>query len=790
MPKKLMIVESPAKARTLAKFLGGEYEVKASMGHVRDLPKSDLGVDVEHDFQPKYVVPKDKQKVVKELRSSAEKASDIYIATDPDREGEAIAWHIKEALKLDGGVRRITFHEITKEAIAHAVTEPRGIDTHLVDAQQARRVLDRLVGYELSPLLWAKIRRGLSAGRVQSVAVRLVCERDREIAAFVAREYWSIDADLSKLGDGPPPRDLRARLVEIGGKKCEKVDDPAALHDEAVAQAVVERLTGAQYQVADVRQKEVRRTPAPPFITSTLQQEAGRKLGFTAKRTMAVAQQLYEGLDVGEGSVGLITYMRTDSTQVAQSALAEARDFIRKRHGNEFRPEKPRFYRSRVKNAQEAHEAIRPTSVWREPSQMRGRLTPDQYRLYRLIWERFVASQMEAARLNQTTIDVVAADCLFRATGSVVIFAGFMVLYQEGLDDAEEDEGGLLPEVQAGEPLLLRQLVPAQHFTQPPPHYTEATLIKDLERFGVGRPSTYAPILQTIQDRDYVTRDKRLLKATDLGFLVNDLLVEHFPDVFQVGFTAQMEEKLDEIASGGQRWVPIIRDFYGPFKATLDLANQTIERFKGEPTDISCEKCGEPMVIKLGRYGKFLACTGYPECRNTRPIRAGGDGQEPDAPAPVELSDRLCEKCGKPMAIKMGRFGRFLSCTGFPECKHTQPFTIGVKCPKCGRELAERKFKGRDIWSCTGYPECKFTAWNRPLDYPCPQCGGFLTITPGKRIQCLDCSYRRGEGGEEEGEAEPEEPTARRPSRPRRGSSAASMTTKTTKSRTGRRKAG
>ena len=713
MAKNLVIVESPAKARTIQKFLGRDYYVDASMGHVRDLPKSALGVDLEHDFAPKYVIPRDKSKVVKELKDRAKESQAIYLATDPDREGEAIAWHLAAAIGADSKpIRRIEFHEITKEAILRAIKAPRSIDKKRVDAQQARRILDRLVGYNLSPLLWRKVRRGLSAGRVQSVAVRLVVEREREIESFNPVEYWTVEAELAKKpGKGTRGKQaiFRAALVQALGTKPE-------LANEEDSRRVQADLENAAYRVAEVKTKEQARTPAPPFTTSTLQQEAGRKLGFTAKRTMAVAQQLYEGLDVGaDGGVGLITYMRTDSTHVADVAIHEVRRFIGERYGEETLPESPRVYRTKSKLAQEAHEAIRPTSVFREPTTIRQHLTSDQYRLYDLIWKRFVASQMASARYEVTTVDVAAqgtqtgGDYLFRATGSLVVFPGFLALYREGRDDGGEDEDAQkpLPDLAAGEDLTLIRLLSEQHFTQPPARYSEATLVKALEEKGIGRPSTYAPILSTIQDRGYVERvDKRRLRPTELGRLVNDLLVENFPDVIDVDFTANMEERLDEVASGERPWVPVVRDFYEPFREDLEKAGESIERVRiePEPTDEVCEKCGRPMVIRMGRYGKFMGCSGFPECRNAKPL------------------------------LKK----------------------IGVACPECGADLVERQTRQRrTFYGCSRYPECKWTSWQRPVPEPCPKCGGLMVEVGKGGPRCTRCGPAEStdRAGSEEEEA-------------------------------------
>jgi DNA topoisomerase-1 len=693
---KLVIVESPAKARTLEKFLGDGYKVRASLGHVRDLPERRFGVDIENDFAPTYVVPSKKKAQVALLKREVKQASELYLATDPDREGEAIAWHLLQVTKPKVDVKRVVFHEITRDAVTEAFQHPRGIDYNLVDAQQARRVLDRLVGYKVSPLLWAKVRKGLSAGRVQSVAVRLLVEREREIQAFKPQEYWTIEAELARR-TGKKRDQFRANLIERGGERLE-------IKNQAEAEAIVQDLQGAEFYVGEVRKREVQRQPAPPFITSTLQQEAGRKLGYSAGRTMAIAQQLYEGLDIGpEGRVGLITYMRTDSTNVAVSAQAEARAFIERHFGTAYVPPQPRVFKTKTKGAQEAHEAIRPTSVERTPESIRQYLEPDQFKLYSLIWRRFVASQMAAAVMDTTSVDILArksaweAPYLFRATGSVVKFPGFLAVYQESTDEAEpaEEEGGRrLPELVKDEPLDLLQLLPEQHFTQPPPRYTEASLIKALEEYGIGRPSTYAPTITNITTRGYVQKQGRQLRPTELAMVVNDLLVEHFSDIFNVNFTAQMEEMLDQIARGEEAWVPVLRRFYDPFFRLLQHAEQNIEKveFKPEPTGEPCPQCGKELVIKLGRFGRFIACSGFPECRYSRSI---------------------LEK-------------------------------IGVPCPQCGAEIVERKTRrGRTFYGCERYPDCTFALWNRPVAQRCPQCGSLMTRQKGNRVGCTnqECGY-------------------------------------------------
>ncbi|MGN6673971.1 MAG: type I DNA topoisomerase [Thermomicrobiales bacterium] len=701
----LVIVESPSKAKTIAKYLGPGYRVQASMGHVRDLPKSKLGVDVEHDFTPQYLISKDKTQVVKDLKSSVQGAGQVFLATDPDREGEAIAWHLIEATTPDPArVHRVVFNEITPRAVRVSIANPRAIDMHLVDSQQARRVLDRLVGYKVSPLLWRKVKSGLSAGRVQTAALRLIVEREREIEAFVPVEYWTIEADLAKQASGPEPNpadQFRATLHQIAGKKAE-------LHNETEATAVITDLNGAAYIVREVKTRETQRRPAAPFITSTLQQEASRKLGYGVRRTMQLAQELYEGVDLGpEGTVGLITYMRTDSTNIAAVAQEEARTIIAAKYGADYVPEKPPVYSRKAKGAQEAHEAIRPSGVARDPEAIRGYLSPQQYRLYRLIWQRFVASQMRPALLDSTTVDIDAgrgiladrpasqtAPYVFRATGAVIKFQGFLAVYREGRDDNADDDldKDALPLLTRGEPLDLIRLAPEQHFTQPPPRFTEASLVKSLEEEGIGRPSTYAATVATLQTRFYVEVEEKRLKPTDLGRVVNDILVEQFPAVFDIGFTSKMEEELDEIAAGERPWVPVLQAFYGPFAESVEKAEGSMGRVKvaDEPTDEVCELCGRPMVIKLGRFGKFMACTGFPECRNTKNIAQG----------------------------------------------------TGVTCPKCGKHeiVVKRSRKGgRVFYGCNGYPDCDFTLWDRPLPTPCPACGG-LMVEAGKRGSGAKCT--------------------------------------------------
>jgi DNA topoisomerase-1 len=734
----LVVVESPTKVKTIQKYVPKGFVVKASLGHLKDLPKSKLGVDVKKDFRPQYVVVKAKSKTLDELKKAAAKAERLFVATDPDREGEAIGWHLAEELKIPGDrVFRVQFNEITEKAVKAAFASPGKIDKRRFDAQQARRVLDRLVGYKLSPLLWSKVRRGLSAGRVQSVALRLVVEREREVRAFVAQEYWSLRAHLA--ADAPP--EFVAVLRERGG---EKLTQPP----EAVIRAAMGEVEGTDFTVKDVARGERRRNPAPPFITSTLQQEAARRLRFSASRTMMLAQQLYEGIELGaDGPVGLITYMRTDSPRVGADAQAAAREIIAARYGAETLPERPPVYRAR-KSAQEAHEAIRPSQVETSPDDLARHLTRDQLALYRLIWARFLASQMRPALYDTLTVDVAAGTCVFRALGSVLRESGFMAVYTEALDEgtpAEEETGEAgLPRLEVGQRLALRQLEPKQHFTQPPPRYTEASLVKELEEKGIGRPSTYAQILTTIQKREYVTRDRGTLTPTDLGFTVSDLLVSQFPDIFDVRFTAEMEEHLDEIEDGERRWVDTVREFYGPFEKDLEQAGVKAPDFKkGTPTGETCPTCGEGQILeRWGRFGRFLACERYPDCKYSRNV---GDAVRSE-PEPAGLD---CPKCGRPMVFKDGRNGRFIACSGYPECKTTKPILLGVGCPQegCGGELSERRSKrGKAFFGCTNYPSCTFVLWHRPVKTPCPKCGAaFLTERAGRGKRWLAC-WREGCG--------------------------------------------
>jgi DNA topoisomerase-1 len=804
MAKALVVVESPAKAKTINKYLGKDYKVVASMGHVRDLPKSKLGVDIDEGFEPSYEVIASRKKVLTELKAEAKKADEIFVATDPDREGEAIGWHLAE--ELGGGnrkkIRRLMFNEITKKGVLSALEKPTTIDKKMVDAQQARRVLDRLVGYKISPLLWDKVRRGLSAGRVQSVALKLVVDREREIEAFLPEEYWNITARLA----GPVPPEFDARLLKKDGANIK-------VGAQAEADAILADLKRASWVVDSVTTKERKKGAVPPFITSKLQQ-ASR---FPVKKTMMVAQQLYEGIELpGEGAVGLITYMRTDSTRVSDQALTEVREFIGTTFGADYVPEKPTYYRAKA-DAQDAHEAIRPTSMQWSPDAVRAHLTPDQYYLYSLIWKRFVASQMPPATFDETTVDIVAAAYLFRVKGSVPKFPGWMAVYNKTLEGAEEklspgpdarsaeddeDATGLLPALSKGDALTLRELKPEQKFTQPPPRYTEATLVKALEENGIGRPSTYATIIGVIQAREYVNKIEGKFKPTFLGMmLVEKLLSPAFDDILDPGYTRDLEDDLDKIESGKSDYESTLSSFYKKFEKDLKRAAKDMPNIKEgyEPNPpVACDKCGKPMVIKAGKFGLFLACSGYPECENTRELET----PEPGAEGEIE---ETCENCGKPMVVKRGRFGQFLACTGYPECKTTRKIiatkqgiaaakpdqVIDEKCPKCGSNLVikqgrfgeftactnypacrfvkqkstgvlcpkdggdivERKSRrGKVFYGCANYPDCDFTLWNRPVAEKCPSCGApFLvekiTKRHGRQLVCHneECEYARSE---------------------------------------------
>lgn len=817
MKKSLVIVESPAKAKTINKFLGRNFVVKASMGHVRDLPKKTLGVDEKKDFKPTYEILPGRKKVMDELKKAAETADKIYLAPDPDREGEAISWHLAEVLKkTNKNLHRVMFNEITKRAVQHGMDHPLKIDSNKVDAQQARRILDRLVGYKVSPLLWDKVRRGLSAGRVQSVALRIVVEREREIQAFKPEEYWTLGAMLE--AKEPPP--FEARLFKIGDKKAD-------LKNQAETDATVASLEGATFVVRSVEAKEKKKNPVPPFITSKLQQDASRKLGFTVRKTMTLAQRLYEGMDLGDlGTVGLITYMRTDSTRIAPEAMQEVRDYIVKAHGPEFLPEEPRVFKT-AKLTQGAHEAIRPTSMELAPDQVKKHIGKDEFLLYSLIWNRFVASQMKSAVFDVTTADIEAGPCVFRATGSTMRFAGYLAVYQDIVEKSrkdspdapeEDDAARALPPLAEGDRLKLQKLDPKQHFTQPPPRFTEASLVKEMEENGIGRPSTYATILATLQTRDYVEKVEGKFVPTELGLTVTDLLVQHFKEILDVRYTARMEEELDEIEEGRLDYVDALKEFNKKFVKDLKAATANMENIKKmeEPTDRTCEKCGKPMVIKWGRYGRFMACSGYPDCKNTQEITtvvngnggkagaaAGGAVETPAIPEvhgtcekcgsamvlrkgrfgpfiacsaypkcrntkkiamdregkitvtkkPDRILEEKCPQCGKPLAVKDGRFGEFTACSNYPECKYIKLKEVGLDCPRdgCGGRIVERRSRrGRVFFGCNNYPKCDFVTWYRPVAERCPSCGNpyvleKITKKDGTTLFCdhEGCGYKK-----------------------------------------------
>jgi DNA topoisomerase I len=752
MAKNLVIVESPTKAKTLERYLGSEFTVKASVGHIRDLPQSGLGVDTEKDFEPQFVVPDEKKKVVSSLKAAFKRAGDLYLATDFDREGEAIAYHVAEVLGVDPQeAKRVTFTEITEEAVREAFGRPRAIDLALVEAQQARRILDRLVGYTLSPLLMRKVRAGLSAGRVQSPALRMIVEREREIEAFQAVEYWSVDARLSPDGDDVA---FLARLYQVGEEKLAASPDKKGLVlDEATARDHGGNLERARYRVAEVRRKETKRRPAPPFTTSTLQQEASRKLGFAAKKTMRVAQQLYEGVALpGEGPVGLITYHRTDSTSLAEQFLKEARRVVKEQYGERYALAKPRRYKTKTRGAQEAHEAIRPTKSGRLPEAVEGHLQRDQARLYRLIWQRAVASQMAEALLDQVSVDVeaiaeAAPRYLLRATGQTVKFDGFRRVYFEGRDDAaDEDAESRLPDLAEDQALRLLEVLPEQHFTQPPPRYTEASLVKELEAKGIGRPSTYATIVSNLIDRDYVRLEERRFFANDVGMVVIErVLVPSFPEIVDYEYTARMEEELDDIAEGKRRWTQVVDELYTPLERQVEKADEEIERsdVTSEPIGETCPKCGKGnLVKKLGRAGMFISCDRFPECDYARDLE--GERAEP------EETDEECPECGAKMVVRRSRFGPFLGCSRYPECKGKRSLdkTTGVTCPECGQgELVVRRTRrGKTFYGCNRYPECEFAVWQRPAREPCPRCGG-LQVATAKGTKCTSCDYVSEGGG-------------------------------------------
>jgi DNA topoisomerase I len=741
MSTNLVIVESPAKAKTIKKYLGKDFEVLASYGHVRDLVPKEGAVDPEHDFAMKYALIERNEKHVDAIIKALKKAGALYLATDPDREGEAISWHLYEILKergklKDKDVHRVVFHEITKRAVNDAVANPRTLSQELVSAQQARRALDYLVGFNLSPLLWKKIRRGLSAGRVQSPALRLICEREDEIEKFKSEEYWTLIAEAEKAQQA-----FNARLLEYKGEKVEQF----SFRDEKSARAAEKTLlksAAGKLLVAKVEKKQRKRNPAAPFTTSTLQQEASRKLGYGAQRTMRIAQQLYEGIDLtGEGPVGLITYMRTDSVNLANEAIAELRDVILQRFGKDHLPDEPRVYKTKSKNAQEAHEAIRPTSAARAPEEIRGKLTDEQRKLYELIWKRTIACQMEQAIFDTVSADLSAGDGLsFRATGSVLVVPGFMAVYQEGQDDTknEEDEERTLPALEEGESVTLKGIKSEQHFTEPPPRFSEASLVKALEEFGIGRPSTYASIISTLQQREYVEMDRKRFKPTDVGRVVSKFLTEHFTQYVDYDFTARMEDELDAVSRGEKEWVPVMHEFWDPFKKLVDHKEENVSRkdVTTEQMDEACPKCGKPLSIRLGRRGRFIGCTGYPDCDYTR----NTDETAEEASQPEKIEGRQCPKCNSDLIIRRGRYGKFIGCSGYPNCKYIEPLEkpedTGVECPECHQAtMLKRKSRyGKVFYSCARYPDCKYAVWNLPLAQPCPKCAWpILTVKTTKR---------------------------------------------------------
>lgn len=736
MGKSLVIVESKAKTKTIAKYLGKQYIVLPSIGHLKDLPKNKLGVNIEDGFEPQYITIRGKGPVLNELRKTAQSSDQVFIATDPDREGEAIAWHIAEEIRTKNkNIKRVLFNEITKSGILKGMNAPLEINTDLVEAQKARRVLDRLVGYQVSPLLWKTIYRGLSAGRVQSVALRLICEREAEIDAFKPEEYWSITVELSTEDKDK----LISKLVKINEKK-------AKIPDEATAKALVKALKQCRYKIENIKKRKVSKAPAPPFTTSTLQQEASKRLGYSTKKIMQIAQGLYEGLDLGsEGSVGLITYMRTDSTRVSDEAIDSVRNYIYNAYGKDYLPGKPREFKVK-KAAQDAHEAIRPTGIERTPKSLTKYLTKEQYRLYELIWNRFVASQMANAQLEQTSIDIEAKEpekpdsYLFRTTGSVILFRGFLQVFEDFEEESDEKEKDqIIPKnLRKGILLSLIKILPKQHFTKPPARFSESSLVKELDMLGIGRPSTYALIISTLIARKYIEKLARQLKPTELGRTVNKLLVKQFPDIFNVKFTAKLEEELDKIESGDKKFIQIVKNFYVPFNSALEAANSKQDEIREslmENTDETCPNCGKPLILRWGRNGKFMACSGYPDCKFTKPK---------DEP---EETGETCDKCGRPMLLKISRYGRFLACSGYPECKSTKPYSIGVPCPKegCNGNVVERKTKtGRTFYGCSEYPNCNFVSWYRPVKATCLNCKNpYLeeryTQAKGEYLRCPVC---------------------------------------------------
>jgi len=770
MPKSLLIVESPAKARTLERYLGGDFIVKASVGHVKDLPGNKLGINLDEQFKPEYQVMHGKKKIVEELKKAAAKADAIYLGPDPDREGEAIAWHIAEEIQANGKpVHRVLFYELTRKAIMEAIAHPSELNSKLYEAQQTRRILDRMVGYMISPLLWEKVRMGLSAGRVQSVALKIICEREKEIQAFETVEYWTIDARLGTRppGSGSPvkgegavadekaPPSFSAQLMKCKKKKCE-------ISSGEEAESHLKALRPLLYVVSKVEKKERQRRAAPPFITSTLQQDAARKFSYSAKQTMGIAQRLYEGIDVGgEGAVGLITYMRTDSTRLSQDALDGAREFIQKKWGKEYLPAKPVVYKTKD-SAQGAHEAIRPTDVTRTPESIAGSLSREQLKLYTLIWKRFVACQMAPARIDQTTIDISAGDYTFRATGSIVSFPGFLALYEEGKDEPEEEKGDMrLPDLSEGQALDLLGLDPKQHFTQPPPRYSEATLIKTLEELGIGRPSTYATIVSTIIEREYVVRQKQRLSPTELGLIINKLLEGCFPNIVDVDFTANMEKSLDGIEKGADSYLHLLTEFYEGFSKTMATARTGMLNLKsvGWPTPLNCPLCEKALKIRFSKSGPYLACSGYPQCSYTSNYERDEKGHIHPVERQEQETGEVCDKCGSAMLLKHGRYGNFLACSGYPKCKSTRPVSSGIACPReeCAGNLVERMSRRGRFYGCSKYPDCKMLFQGEPVREECPQCKSPVLFrraakTGAGSLYCINpaCKFKKKEEPEED----------------------------------------